>query len=74
MSEQDMHPIRAYRKKAGLLQAEFAELVNVKKAAVSRWEAGQPVGHTNVRRVHEITGIPLHELRPDLYPAPEKVG
>jgi len=25
-------------------------------------------------KVHEALGIPLHELRPDIFPAPEKQG
>lgn len=51
--------------------AEFLGLRS--KSSVTNWKrrTGQvPAGHA--RAVSKITGIPLHELRPDIYEAPRR--
>ena len=51
------HPLRAYRKKAGLSQEELAETLCVGKSAVSKWEAGTRSPRPNVMvRIGSITG------------------
>ena len=49
---------------------KLAQVLEVDKATVSRWgKKGVPVNHLSA--VSEITGIPRHELRPDIFgPAP----
>ena len=37
-------------------------------------EKNDPGATERVQSVTKATGIPAHKLRPDLYPAPEKVG
>lgn len=49
--------------------AALARAVGVTRFAVQQWkEAGIPAGR--VPAVARLTGIPLHELRPDLFDAP----
>jgi transcriptional regulator with XRE-family HTH domain len=65
----DINPIKAWRLAQGLSQREFGEKVGVEDAAVCKWEAGS-VSSGKALDVHWLTGIPLHRLRPDLYPDP----
>jgi DNA-binding transcriptional regulator YdaS (Cro superfamily) len=46
---------------------ELAGQLGIQCAALSQWKQVPPA---RVMAVHEITQIPLHELRPDLYQAP----
>ena len=46
-------------------QAKFARLIGVTAQAVSQWDEVPPL---RVLMVERISGIPRHELRPDLYP------
>lgn len=39
------------------------------KSTITRWERGR-VPAERVLDVERVTGVPRHELRPDLYPAP----
>lgn len=48
---------------------DFAELAGVQDSAVCKWERNR-VSASKALKVHEITGIPLHVLRPDIYPKP----
>jgi DNA-binding transcriptional regulator YdaS (Cro superfamily) len=41
--------------------------LGISSAAVSQWEQVPPLRVLDVER---ITGVPRHELRPDLYPPP----
>lgn len=61
------HPIRAWRKNQNLTVEAAAAVLDVSKAAVSRWESGERrVGFRIVRDVASKTGIPARVLRPDL--------
>lgn len=46
----------------------MAEELGIKASAIPQWKH-VPVHH--VRKVSEATGIPMHELRPDVYRAGE---
>lgn len=46
----------------------MAEAIGVTRSAVSQWPR---VPVERVLDVERISGIPRHELRPDIYPAPE---
>lgn len=52
-----------------LTQTEAASKAGVGQAAWAKWEKGQ-VPAEQCLKVNRITAIPLHELRPDIYPAP----
>lgn len=45
----------------------LASLLGVSPQALSQWKRVPPLRVLDVERV---TGVPRHELRPDLYPAP----
>lgn len=59
---------RAARK---FTQAEAGSLVEVSQATWAKWEGGQ-VPPEQCLKVHEVTGIALHVLRPDVYPVPQR--
>lgn len=50
---------------------ELALRLGVTPQAISGW-GRVPV--LRVLEVERITGVPRHELRPDIYPAPERQG
>lgn len=62
-------PLRRYRQSANLTLEEFGGRFGVNKSTVQRWEDGR-VPAERVLDVERSTGVPCHELRPDLYPAP----
>jgi DNA-binding transcriptional regulator YdaS (Cro superfamily) len=45
----------------------LARLLGITKQAVFSWER---VPYERARAVQDATGIPLHDLRPDIWPAP----
>lgn len=49
-------------------KAKIARALGITKQAVSQWRR-VPAGRVLI--VSEITGIPPHELRPDIYPEPD---
>lgn len=63
-----LHPLRAFREAKGLTLAQFGRLFAVDKSTVMRWEDGK-IPAERVLPVCKFTGIPPHNLRPDLYPA-----
>lgn len=65
-----INPIRAWRELHGVTVKDLAERVGVQDSAVCKWERNR-VSSGNALRLHEITGIPLHRLRPDIYPSPD---
>jgi transcriptional regulator with XRE-family HTH domain len=66
-------PLTHWRKANGITQAELAAKMGVQDAAVTKWEKGK-IPAERVLKLSEITRIPPHRLRPDLYPAPEMQG
>jgi DNA-binding transcriptional regulator YdaS (Cro superfamily) len=46
--------------------AALALKLRLKRQAIYQWQRVPP---QHVQKVEEITGIPRHRLRPDLYPA-----
>lgn len=47
--------------------AALAGALGITEQAVSQWDEVPPL---RVLAVERVTGVPRHELRPDLYPAP----
>jgi DNA-binding transcriptional regulator YdaS (Cro superfamily) len=55
----------------GMKQATLATAVGVHRSQVTRWvKWNMPVPAERVPDVERVTGIPRHELRPDIYEAP----
>lgn len=70
MTEKLAHPFAEYRKVNGLTIDQFAELFEVDRTTIIRWEKGEP--HIPVKRLaraEEITGISRQDLRPDIFEA-----
>ena len=63
-------PIRVAIEKAGSVSA-LARMVGVRPQAISQWKE---IPASRARTIADATGIPLHELRPDLWepPRPEQ--
>ena len=59
-------PLGRAIKAIGTMQA-LADAVGISIQAVSQWKRVPPL---RVLEVERITGIPRHELRPDIYPPP----
>jgi len=47
--------------------AALARSLGISSAAISQWQACPPL---RVLKVEAASGVPRHELRPDLYPPP----
>lgn len=58
--------LTALRARYGTYAAAAKEL-DVTRQALTDWRVKGRVSHLRVRRVAELTGIPLDRLRPDLY-------
>ena len=63
------NPIRAWRDLNDVSVKAFAEMIGVQDSAVCKWER-KGVSAAKALDVHRKPGIPLHRLRPDLYPEP----
>lgn len=61
--------LSTYLKGEGRTSTELGRMLGVAHSTVIRWAAGQ-VPAERVKAVSAATGIPLHELRPDLFDAP----
>jgi DNA-binding transcriptional regulator YdaS (Cro superfamily) len=59
-------PIRSYRKTQDITLREFAELFGVNTTTALYWERVR-VPPERVIEIEKATGIPRHDLRPDLY-------
>lgn len=59
-------PIRAYRVANALTLYDLALKFGVNKSTVLRWEEGT-VPAERILDIERVTGIPRHELRPDLF-------
>lgn len=64
--EMEVHPLVAYRKQRKMTQNGLAELLNVARVTVARWEGGRKIDDDLLPRVSERTGIAPGTLRPDL--------
>lgn len=54
--------------------AELARRAGVRPQAVFSWRAKGRVPAGRVLAVESATGIPRHEIRPDIYPPPDAAG
>lgn len=63
----DNAPTRAAKAAGG--QSKLARLLNIKPQAVQHWCSTGKIPAERVISVESATGIPRHDLRPDLYPA-----
>jgi DNA-binding transcriptional regulator YdaS (Cro superfamily) len=63
----DTPGLEVIRKNRGIA-AKIARDLNISKAAVSLW-LKRRIPAERVLDVEKATGIPRHDLRPDLYPA-----
>lgn len=63
--------LKDWRKKRNLKQAAAAEMAGVTQPSWAKWESGK-VPPEQCLMVHRLTAIPLHVLRPDIYPAPKR--
>jgi transcriptional regulator with XRE-family HTH domain len=67
-----IHPLKAYRKAYGLTMEEVAKKIgNCNRSLIWKWETRR-IPAERVLDVAKATGIPLHRLRPDIYPAPKR--
>lgn len=65
-----MHLVSDIIKDAGGVTKIAVEL-GVPVATVSSWGLRNQVPATRVLDFERITGVPRHEIRPDIYPAPQ---
>lgn len=64
-----------YRKNRNLTQLELAEILGIDQSMISFLENGRRrLDPTKVKQVSLLTGIPKHELRPDLFENDIKIG
>lgn len=64
------HPVRQYREKEGLTQAQLAKKLRVSRAMVGLVETGdRDIDPAEVAHWEAITGIPREKLRPDIFEA-----
>lgn len=62
-----MTTLKSLLQKRGLKLTDLAKAASVDKATVTRW-AQNRVPAERVLDVERMTGIPRHQIRPDLYP------
>jgi len=66
-----MNDLKPLFRSCGKRQNEIAALVGRSTGAISQWVNGErPIPADIVPKVEAATGIPRHELRPDLWDAP----
>lgn len=70
-SNMEKHPVTKYREQNGISQEELAERLGLSRWTVNRIEAGerQP-SWKSLSDWERVTGIPRHELRPDIFGEP----
>jgi len=61
------HPLQVWRESRQLKHRDLAEMFDVSRVTVLRWEAGtRRIGDRYLPVVEKMTGIPAAKLRPDL--------
>lgn len=63
----EANPLKKLVKARGLKLIDLSRGLGVDKATVTRW-AQKRIPAERVVEIERITGIPRHDLRPDLYP------
>lgn len=66
-----MEKLLRYLNEARGRRLSLASDLNISSSAISMWER---VPAERVLDVERITGVSRHDLRPDLYPAPESAA
>lgn len=62
-----------FRKDSGLTLDKVAEIFDVDRTTILRWEKGTtPVPTKRLAEIEGITGIPQEDLRPDIFKAGRK--
>lgn len=64
--------LRALKDKK-MSMADIARSLSVQKSTVTRWFQRQ-IPPERAHAVERVTGIPVHELRPDLWSPPEETN
>lgn len=65
-----MTALTKYLQQNNMKAADFARLLGVSRAAVSRWESGhRKPAICLLPKIEKLTGIPRRKLRPDLFEA-----
>lgn len=55
--------------KAAGSQVALAELLGIRQSHISNWKnRGKRIPAERVLEIERVTGVPRHQLRPDLYP------
>lgn len=62
--------LSAYRRDRNLTLEQAGAQFGVDKTTFMRWEAGA-IPPKRVAEVSFMTGVPMHLLRPDVFPAPK---
>jgi DNA-binding transcriptional regulator YdaS (Cro superfamily) len=52
-------------------QSKLAAALDISAQAISQWDEVPPL---RVLAVEQVSGVPRHELRPDLYPPPAEAA
>jgi transcriptional regulator with XRE-family HTH domain len=56
---------KKYRKQKGLTQIELAEILDVDRSTISKWENGENLPKVNkLVKISSILGVPVDELLP----------
>lgn len=63
---QYVHPSVVIKKAGGVVAVAAA--LGIDHSSVSKWQRLPRVPHGRVPALEKLTGIPRHELRPDLWP------
>lgn len=71
MKHDKLTPLGRAIEAAGGRTADLAAMLKITPQALSQWER---VPHLRVLDVERLTGVPRHELRPDIYPPPERTS
>lgn len=62
------------RRAGSTTQREFGALFGVTQGAVRKWIVNGRLPYARIKQIEELTGIPRHELAPDLFEGYVRVG